>query len=157
MARYPAEDCHTAKCMAVCRYPEEISDPWMLDHQTTQTGSSYPHNDVRSFPEMDLISTSLISTKRAWWSLSRRRCTCVTGPIEAPCMQQVPRSLSRGSQLAAPVMRWCLDMWCWHSSKRYYNCQWPKKLFKVTSHLEKKSSNEQGNAHYSPRPAKVAG
>ncbi len=25
----------------------------------------------------------------------------------------------------------------------------------VKSHLEKKSSNEQGNAHYGPRPAKV--
>ncbi len=27
----------------------------------------------------------------------------------------------------------------------------------VKSHLEKKSSNEEGNAHYGPRPAKVAG
>ncbi len=27
----------------------------------------------------------------------------------------------------------------------------------VKSRLEKKSSNEQGNAHYGPRPAKVAG
>ncbi len=27
----------------------------------------------------------------------------------------------------------------------------------VKSHFEKKSSNEQGNAHYGPRPAKVAG
>ncbi len=27
----------------------------------------------------------------------------------------------------------------------------------VKSHLEKKSRNEQGNAHYGPRPAKVAG
>ncbi len=27
----------------------------------------------------------------------------------------------------------------------------------VESHLEKKSNNEQGNAHYGPRPAKVAG
>ncbi len=27
----------------------------------------------------------------------------------------------------------------------------------VKSHLEKKSSNEQSNAHYGPRPAKVAG
>ncbi len=27
----------------------------------------------------------------------------------------------------------------------------------VKSHLEKKSSNEQGNAHYGPRSAKVAG
>ncbi len=27
----------------------------------------------------------------------------------------------------------------------------------VKSHLEKKSSNEQGNAHNGPRPAKVAG
>ncbi len=29
---------------------------------------------------------------------------------------------------------------------------------KMSSHiLQKKSSNEQGNAHYGPRPAKVAG
>ncbi len=27
----------------------------------------------------------------------------------------------------------------------------------VKSNFEKKSSNEQGNAHYGPRPAKVAG
>ncbi len=27
----------------------------------------------------------------------------------------------------------------------------------VKSHVEKKSINEQGNAHYGPRPAKVAG
>ncbi len=27
----------------------------------------------------------------------------------------------------------------------------------TVSHLEKKSSNKQGNAHYGPRPAKVAG
>ncbi len=27
----------------------------------------------------------------------------------------------------------------------------------LKSHLEKKSSNEQNNAHYGPRPAKVAG
>ncbi len=33
-----------------------------------------------------------------------------------------------------------------------------KKCYGSTvSHLEKKSSNEQGNAHYGPRPAKVAG
>ncbi len=42
--------------------------------------------------------------------------------------------------------------------ERYAMVKWmqsPRQ--KVKSHLEKKSSNEQGNAHYDPRPAKVAG
>ncbi len=52
MPSYPAEDCHTAKCPPVWKSPEEMSGPWMFDHQTTRKGSSYPHNDVRSFPKV---------------------------------------------------------------------------------------------------------
>ncbi len=40
----------------------------------------------------------------------------------------------------------------------YAMVKWMQSLRQnVKLQLEKKSSNEQGNAHYGPRPAKVAG